>query len=410
MELFLARQPIFDRQLQVYAYELLYRSSERNQFDSADGTLASLQVLSTSLFSFGLEKVADGRLCYLNMDRELLLDGCKWLMPAQHFVLEVLETVPRDEAVFMACLSLRQQGYRLALDDFGISMIYDPLLEAADVVKVDFRSNTRQEIETLCHELAHLPLTLLAEKVETQEEFEWAKKTGFTYFQGFFFARPVVLRSRQIPGFKLNYLRILQEVCRKDLDVERLADLIKKDISLSHRLLRYINSAAFDFRNRLSSIQDVLVLLGDNEIRKWVSLAALPSLASDNPAELMVNSMVRARFCELLAGAMAMTAQQEDLFLAGIFSHLDAMMGRPMEELLSEIYLPDPVRGALYQRAEDNNRIADVYSLVLAYEAADWIRLEYYIAKCRLSSSQVTDAYREAVAWASKIYKQAKSL
>jgi c-di-GMP-related signal transduction protein len=410
MELFLARQPIFDRQLQVYAYELLYRSSERNQYDSSDGTLASLQVLSTSLFSFGLQKVADGKGCFLNLDRDLLLSGCEWLMPAQHFILEVLETVPRDEAIITACLDLRSQGYRLALDDFEASMIHDPLLETADIVKVDFRRNSREQIEMLSRHLKYLPLTLLAEKVETQEEFEWARKLGFHYFQGYFFARPVMLRSKQIPGFKLNYLRILQEVYRSELNLERLTHLIKQEISLSHRLLRYVNSAAFNFRNRLHSIHDALVMLGENEIRKWVSLAALPCMASDKPVELVVNSMVRARFCELLAGVMAMPRHREDLFLAGIFSHLDAMMGRPLEELLDEIVLPEPVRGALYQRPEENNPIADVYALVLAYEAADWPLLEQRVSKCRLTGPQVTEAYREAVDWASKIYQQAKTL
>jgi len=404
MELFLARQPIFDKELRVYAYELLYRNSEENRFSASNDGNASMEVMSSSLVAFGLDKVAGQRACFLNVDNHLLLESCHTLVPASRFILEILETVPRTEEVIEACTRLRKLGYKLALDDFDGNMLGDPLLKLADVIKVDFRATSRADRQRILKTTSKYPAVLLAEKVETQEEFHWARESGFEYFQGFFFARPSLMRCKDIPGFKLNYVRIIREVHEREIDIERLAVLVRREVSLLHRLLRYINSPLFSFRNRISSVQEALTLLGEKEIKRWVCLATLPSLASDKPAELVVNSMVRAKFAENLAIAAGMRSRSEELFVTGMLSHLDAMLDRPMPEILTEIPLPETIRNLLCSPDSAEGTQGHVFEMVLRHEAADWPALERICVHLGISPATIREAYQSSLQWAAEIY------
>ncbi|MBK9169802.1 MAG: EAL domain-containing protein [Bryobacterales bacterium] len=245
MEVLLARQPIFDASLNVFAYELLHRSPHSAVFAEEDGDKASLEVLANTLLTVGPASVLNGRLAFVNFTRELLLRGFADLMPPEALVVEILENVEADDAVVAACRALRRRRYKLALDDVVLSGPPPALAPLASFLKVDFYFTTDAERRQIVKRYKRPGLRLLAEKVETQEEFESAKRQGFTYFQGYFFARPVMISAQAIPSLKAASLRILSEVHAPDVNFWRLEKLLKRDVALCYRLLRYVNSAAF---------------------------------------------------------------------------------------------------------------------------------------------------------------------
>lgn len=401
----LARQPIFDSSLNVYGYELLYRSCRTNAFDAADGDLASMQVLATTLLTLGPDNVLGGKLGFINFTRELLLGDLAMLLPPDSFVIEILESVEPDDEVIAACRTLGRRGYRIALDDFILHNSQQPLVEFADILKVDFRLTTGPERRRIVQRYGRPGLTMLAEKVETAEELASARREGFGCFQGYFFARPVILAKTTIPSFKVNLLRILSEVYSREFDLRKIEGLFKQDMPLCYRLLRYVNSAVFGWRSRINSIHQAIVLLGEEDVRRWLTLAALPALASDKPEELVETAVLRARFCELLAPCAGLSHRASDLFLLGMFSLLDAMVGRPLEELLEELWLADDVRGALVGGRAEDNPLARVYRLALAWERSEWDAVTRIAAELGLRIDVISDLYFEATTWCAQIFE-----
>lgn len=404
MDVFVARQAVLDRHLDVYGYELLFRSCLDETSNNRNDRLASSQVICNSFFSIGAEKLLGGKRAFINFPRDLLIDEQASILPPQIAVVEILETVEPDPEVIAACRNLKSRGYLLALDDFARQRS-DPLSQFADIIKVDFQATTKAEQEGLLQLYGSRGIRMLAEKVETQEEFERARRMGYCYFQGYFFARPVVFSSREVPGFKLNYLRILREIHSPELQYDQLETLIRQELSLSYKLLRYVNSVAFYPRTEIHSIKQALVFLGENEIRKWVSLVTLLDLAVDKPAELVVTALLRARFCESLAGWAGLSRRQSDLFLMGMFSLLDAIVGRPLEELLGELALADDVRDALLGKASRESRMAAVYELVLAYEKGEWEGLSKTASRLGVPKEVIPDVYVDAISWSEQIFR-----
>ncbi len=398
-DVFLARQPIFDRTLNLFGYELLYRSCATCSYDGEDGDLASQRVLAHAAFTFGASFLLGGKRAFVNFTHGLLVGDLPSLLPPNALAVEILETVPVDDALLEACRSLRRRGYLIALDDFVATPENTPLIDLADIIKVDFRMTTESQRRQMIHAYTPAGIRLLAEKVETRQEFEIARDQGFTYFQGYFFARPVVLEQKEIPAQKTHFLRLMAEMQRPQIDYSHIENLIKQETSLCYRLLHYVNSAAFPTRTRIRSIQQALVLAGEDSLRKFVSLAALHGLASGRPNELVETAVLRARFAELLAPETGLAVRCSDLFLMGMFSLLDAMVGRPLEEILRSLPLPDDIQGTLLTHGAGEERVAGVYRLVLAYERADWDAVSALAAGLDLREPTVAALYREAATW-----------
>src|SRR5580658_7834691 len=254
MEVFVARQAIFDRQRQLYAYELLYRSdAARNEFDGTDAGAATRQVISSTMLSIGLENILCGKKAFLNFDHRLLSDGMHMSLPRQAIVIEILESVQPTADLIALCQTIHKQGYSIALDDFVAQPQFEPLTHIAKLIKVDFQATVREEQERLLRTYQPRGIMMLAEKVETYEEFEWARQAGYDLFQGYFFARPVIVSGRQIPALQATCLRLLRETQRQDLDFPRLELLIRGDVSLSFKLLRHANSAMYGRRDKTES-------------------------------------------------------------------------------------------------------------------------------------------------------------
>jgi len=405
VDILLARQPIFGSNLQVYGYELLYRACHNHGGSGSDGTVASMQVLANVLLTFGPARVLGGKVGFINFTRELLVSDLAYMLPWDSLVIEILETVVPDEPVIAACRKLKDRHYRLALDDFVDTEQSLPLVELANIIKVDFRSTPERERLRLVRSHARPGLRFLAEKVETSEEFEWARKNGFDYFQGFFLARPSMMARKEIPALKINTLRLLAQVHRRELDFGEVEELIKRDAPLCYRLLRYVNSGAFALPSRISSIRQAMMILGEEDMRKWIALAAIPALASDKPNELLERATLRARFCELLAPWAGPSPRGSELFLAGMFSLLDAMVGRPLGELLEELGLTDTVGAVLLGQSPAESGLSQVYRLALACEDADWDAVLRIAKKLRAPVEVVSDLYVEAVDWCVKLLR-----
>jgi len=410
MDVFVARQAIFDRRLKVYGYELLFRSRlDSNSAESADSA-ASLQVITNSFFSIGMERLLGGAKAFINFPQDLLTDERIFSLPARQTVIEILETVRPEPDLVDACRVLREKGYVLALDDFAHLNGWDRLANLVSIIKVDFRATTEDQQQALVERYSGRGICMLAEKIETQEEFQRACKMGYHYFQGFFFARPVIVSRREIPGSKLGYLKILQEIHRPELELLAIEGLIQREVSLASKLLRYVNSSIFGWVNPVHSIRQALALLGEQEIRNWVSLTALPTLASDKPSELIRTALLRARFSELLAPWAGIAHRKSDLFLIGLFSLLDAMLGRPLAEILDEMRLGGDIAEALLGTAPADQPLAGVFTLVRQYETAGWNALAEVASRLRVPTEIIVDLYLEAASWSDEIYHEAVTI
>jgi EAL and modified HD-GYP domain-containing signal transduction protein len=399
MEVFVARQPIFDRYRQLYAYELLFRSGLQNVFQATDSDRASIKVIADSFLRFGIQRMTGGKRAFINFTRDTLVKGYATLLPKEMVVVEILENVEQDVEVFDACKQLKRLGYTIALDDFVCEDWGNPLVHFADIIKVDFRATSTRLRAELPPLIASRKIRSLAEKIETRAEFDEAVELGYTYLQGYFFSKPMVLSGRDVPGVRGRYLEVLREVNAPSLDFAQIEALIKREPSLTYKLMTYINSVAFGFRSRITSIRQALALLGEDAVKKWASVVALAGLAQDQPTELVVSSLVRARFCELTAGATMLDDRAPELFFLGLFSLLDTITGRPMAEVLQDLPVADDVKLALLG---NRNRLRDVLNCALAYEQAEWDTLSLYANKLKLDDSDAARFYGDAVAWASE--------
>jgi c-di-GMP-related signal transduction protein len=401
MESFLARQSIFDRGLNVVGYEIFFRDGAENFFSAKDGDKATAQVIESALHTFGLGALTQGRRAYINMTRSLLLQNLITLLPPQSAVVEVLETVVPDAEVIAACKALKKAGYQIALDDFVPGGPAEALLPLADIVKIDFRATVPMQRSAVAKRCARPGVRLLAEKIETRQELGMATQMGYSLYQGYFFCKPEIVSRTEVPAYKLNYLRILQEVARREIDFDGLEKIVRQDVSLSIKLLRYINSAMFGLRSRVESIKHALVLVGVPQMRRWVALLALSSMGEDRPAELIVTALVRARFCEQVGILGGMEARAFDLFMIGMLSLVDAIVGRPMIEILADLPLSEEVKGVLQGNTAGLGRIL---RLTLAYEKGDWHRLSSFMTGLPFQEKQLPKLYQEAAAWADLIF------
>jgi c-di-GMP-related signal transduction protein len=397
-----ARQPIFDTHQRVFGYELLFRSGFENCFIFPDGDVATSRVLDSFMIE-GLEALWRPQKAFINFTRNALLNGLANLLPSKTLTVEILEDIEPDPPMIETCLKLKRQGYQIALDDLTTLEKRKPFLELADIVKVDFALTDEAQQQEMARRLRVRGVKLLAEKVETRDQFEKAAGWGYHYFQGFFFCQPQIISAREIPAFKAAYLQLLHAVHRKELNFGEIERILRRELSLSYRLLRYLNSPLFGLRGEVRSLRHALALLGEQHIKRWAALFSTMMLASDKPPELLVTSLMRARFCELLAGPLAGKTEPADFFLLGLFSLIDALLGRPMKDILEGIPLAAEIKVSLLG---GHNLHREVYECVLAVERADWNTLTQRAGKLGLQDEFVAGCYLQSVAWANEVVGQ----
>lgn len=386
---YLARQPILDRQERVFGYELLFRGGPETLWSAVNSDRASLSTMDYSLV-FGTGTLTGGKRAFINCTRELLVDGLVTLLPPDSTVLEILEDVEPEPEVIKACHRLRSLGYILAMDDFDAEDMDSAFLDLATYIKVDLRATSRNDQATIAQRLSRRGLILIAEKVETRDEFEFASGVGYQFFQGYFFCKPTIVSTHEIPSVQRNQLRLLQAASDPTLDLHALEQIIRPDVSLCYRLLRYLNSAAFGLYP-VRSIHHALTLLGEREIRKWIALVSAAMLAKSKTPELARMAIVRAKFCETYAAS----DQRENYFLAGLFSLLDAMLERPMEQLVGDLPIPDECRAALLG---NRNRLFELLQLCELCEKG-----EFDETTQDSDGASLWDTFHSAVTWSDAV-------
>ncbi len=393
---YVARQPIFDRHQKVFGYELLFRDGLENSF-RGDPDQASRATLDHSLL-MGLDVLCDGRRAFVNCTRDTLMKGLVTLLPAATTVVEILESVPDDPEVLATCGSLKKAGYTLALDDYVANDRRHELAEIADIIKVEMQLTTPEQRAELIRRFGPWRCRMLAEKVETQSQFMHSRDQGFVYFQGYFFRRPEILSTRDLPANRLNYLRMLQEVSRAELNLAALEDLVKTEASVCYRLLRYLNSSMFGFRSEIHSVRHALTILGERDLRRWVRLVATVGAGQDRPSDLVLSALVRGRFGELLAPAVP--RGDSDLFLMGLLSLIDAMLEIPMQDILERISLDQATKAVLLG---EPSPLQPVFQLILSHEGGQWEQAGRISRSLGLDPETVADQYWEAQQWAREL-------
>jgi c-di-GMP-related signal transduction protein len=394
--LYVARQPIFDCNEQVFGYELLFRDGVENAFHG-DADQASRATLDRA-FLMGLDVLCDGRRAFVNCTRDTLMMGLVTLLPATTTVVEILESVSLDPEVLAVCRSLKNAGYTLALDDYVADDRREKFADIADIIKVEMKLTTPEQRAALIKRFGPGRCRMLAEKVETYGAFAEARNQGFDYFQGYFFRRPQVLSTNDVPANRLNYLRMLQEVSRPDLDLRALEKLVKAEASVCYRLLRYLNSTAFAFRSEIHSVRHALTILGERDLRRWVRLVATVGAGQDKTTDLVLSALVRGRFGELLATEVP--HGESDLFLLGLLSLIDAMLEMPIEQILQRISLDLPTRAVLLGQPSP---LQPVFQLILAHESGDWEQATKLTRQLRLDPQTVAAYYWQAQQWAREL-------
>jgi len=397
----IARQPILTADENVFGYELLFREDpEQNRFVS-DRETATCQTIDT-LNSIGLDVLCDGALAFVNCTQQMLVKEYFLLLPPDEIVLEIQENVPADASVVGACQRLKHKGYFIALDNFVPGDAREALVPYADFLKVDIRKVPGAGAAALAKQHGSKSRRMLAQKVETRDGFLTAQKDGFTYFQGYFFQHPQRMRVRKIPASRTTYLRLLQAVSKQEPDFLEIEELVKHEASLCHRLLRYLNSPLLGLSSPVQSVRHGLNLLGERELVRWVRMATTLVMGQDRPSELVHASLVRARFCELIAPKVQ--HGESDLFLLGVLSLMDAILEVPMGLIVDHLSL-DPATKAqlLCGKSGGSTPLSPIYDLMVAREAGDWEKVTSLGKQLNLSLFFMNKAYTEAMKWSHEI-------
>ena len=401
VDIYVAREPILDRFRRTHAYELLFRDAPTKTIGGKGADRATVNVIDISFFVFGAETLTGGRPAFVNFTREALVGGYAGTVPGNLLVVEIFEDVPADPDVIRACRALKAAGCTIALDDVVSATLPAELVAVADIVKVDFSKTSAFTRHHIARTLRRPGMKMLAEKVETEKEFRQALDSGYDYFQGYFFARPSLVTGRAIAAFKLNILNLIREVHRPDVIHARVEDIIKHEVSLALKLLTD-HHAAWGMRRPVESVQHAIPLLDDQALRKWASVVAMAALGSDHPNELVVASVVRASFCEGLLIEMGQADLAQDAFFLGLFSMIDAFLGRPLSEAVERLLLSEDVRIA---PLGGDNLLRRAYTLVLAWERGTWDEVALLAADLGLPIDLIVARYKAALDFGNSVGK-----
>jgi c-di-GMP-related signal transduction protein len=404
VDVYLGRQPILDRGWNVAGYELLFRSNQANLCDSTDGASAIAQVFVNAVLGIGLDRLLGGKPAFINFDRTLLFGDWTTLLPPDKVVIEIPETVTPDQEILSACHKLQDQGYALALHNCLDDERAEAFVQFVDILKVDFQQTSPAIQEKIVLRHHKLKLRIVAENVETESAFRRASQLGYDYFQGFFFASPAVLQTARVPASQMNGLRLVKEMQRQEMDFDAIERLIRHDLSFSHSLLTYLNSSAFHWADRIESVRQGLLLLGSDEIRRWVWMATLSSLGQNRPPVLMAQVLMRGRFCEVIANSAQLSLGDSDPFLVGMFSLLDAILQRPLERILDELNIGRNIRNALLGAAGEADPLSLVLRIVKSYEVADFQEVDAAARVVGLSAEALSSCYFQSLFWVEAVY------
>lgn len=404
METYISRQPIFDEREQVYAYELLYRSSEQNHYDSTDADLATYDVISKTLISFDFHELSQGHPCFINFTENLLMSSIFNQLSEKNVVVEILEDIPITDRVVKRVQELKQRGYRIALDDFLLleELKESPIFKYVDIIKVDFmlaNEEERLKIDRLVNtDYPHI--ALLGEKIETMEQYRWAKLHGYKLFQGYFFKEPQVMTTEDIPMNVLEYYRLIALLRDPNTSLDEIATIIERDLSLTYKLLKLINSTRQKQRPKVRSIKAAILSFGIVNLQQWLYILTYREMTdiktSGRIEEVMKESIIRAKLCESLAKKKEQKHYSE-YFLVGMFSLIDVILNRSIVQIMNQLPLPEEVIATL---TGGESEMQVYLQLAIAVEQMDMPQIHMYCEQLSLQIEDVMAMYYHASNWA----------
>ncbi|MFV1468424.1 MULTISPECIES: EAL and HDOD domain-containing protein [Idiomarina] len=392
---YIARQPILTRDQKVYGYELLFRDSNSNSFPNIDPNEATSKLLLEQHLLGDIQTLCMGKQAFINFHARTLLNDFPSFLNARTVWVELLETVGVDAPLLEACSSTTSKGYRIALDDHDFDGQWDPVIPMINMVKVDIQEQGLN-LESKIRFFKEKGIPLLAERVETYDEFERCLELGFDYFQGFFFEKPQVVQQKSLSPNRISKLTLLSEVHKKELDLNTIRQIIEQDLSLTYSLLKLVNSALYGGRKKIENIQHALVYLGDAEIRRFVTLVVLANVSAGQPEELTIKSVTRGRFMELVTVEILNEKHRSSAFLAGMLSLLDIILGVPMDDVLKQLPLSSEITKGLKSREGVWGYLLQMTEI---YERGEWDALDKHPLKQKLNGTDIGQLYIDASQW-----------
>lgn len=397
--MFIARQPIFTNRMDVYGYELLYRAHKDSvRFEGVSPMTATAGVLE-ELFEAGVEHIVGEKRAFVNFGADFLKADWTELLDSRQLIIELMPDVVPDDALVARVKQLKQKGYYIALDAFGGDYEAHPLIPYADIVKFDLMERPLESLMVPVKQALQDRKILLAEKIETQGEFDRALAMGFHLFQGFFFSKPDIVEkaTTRETSLKSQYALILNELKKEEPSYRVMAEIIEHDVNLAYRLLRVVSGRAED--NLVLSIRRALAYMGLKEIERWINILMIQDIGNSKPRELMAISLVRTKFSEAIAVLGHKKQLKDEAAMMGLFSMLDAMLDQSMEEALGSVALAPSVKEALiYHRGE----LMPILNLVRAYEQGNWELSGRLCQLMEIDSEHLSALYVDAVKWANE--------
>lgn len=402
MTLMVGRQPILDQHGVTYGYELLYRGDGEHEFLKMSAEEVTSSVINSSFYETEIGSLSSGKVSFINFTAKLIIDEIWRVLPKHRVVIEFLESVEATPEIIAAVKTMKAADYRIALDDFVYREDLEPLIELADIIKVDIRDTDSATIASLARRFLPKGKILLAEKVETLQEFKTCRDLGYTLFQGYFFARPSLMPTTSRQDSKASKLRLMQKIHDPDVDYGEVVEILKADPNLSLKLLKYINSVAMGVRHEITSLRMALALIGLMNFKKWASVLIMASFSDGKPMELLRLTLIRGRLCELLSEAMGKSDHSSEYFLVGIFSLLDATLDKPMDVLVKDLPLADDIIETLLGH---ETRYQQILSIAYILESNIEIGTKLNEIGCKLDETTVAQINQSAIIWSDEIIK-----
>jgi len=398
VDIYIARQPIFKKDMGIFGYELLHRRNSDNYYESEDHSGATAELVKNSFLVLDFDNLTDGTRGFINFTQDLLEAEIPNILPKEKVVVEILETVAATDIVIEVCKKLKKEGYILALDDLVFDRDdsdYTPLIELADIVKIEFSSIDKKKQRELIKKYKN-KVTFLAEKVETREEFKEASEMGYELFQGYFFCRPIMMKSKEIASLNTHLIEILKELQKREPSFLTISEIIEKDLGLTYKLLKMANSIYYGAKLEITSLKQALVRLGIQEMKRWISILLIKDFENDENSELIKVCLLRGKLLSLMAGELNRAGQETDFFFTGVLSSIDIIMDREMKEILADLALSEEVKKALL---EGEGQLGDCLDAVLLYERLNFEESMSKLAEMGIDLGRFTELYIEALAW-----------
>jgi len=398
MDIYVARQPILSKDMKLFGYELLYRRGSFNYYDSDDHSSATNELLHNTFLVMGFDQLTDGTKGFINFTQDLLENETPRLLPKDRVVVEILESVEASDALIAVCKKLKVDGYMIALDDFIFNRTgydYTPLIELADIIKVEFTSTDKQEQRKLINKYKN-KIMFLAEKIETREQYIDACEMGYELFQGYFYSKPLMVKAKEIASLNIHLIRILEELQKENPNLSFITDTLQKDLGLSYKLLKMANSIFYGGRYMIVSLRQALLRLGIQEMKRWITIMLVKDFENDENSELIKMCLLRGKLLSLISQELNQKQAETDFFLTGLLSSIDTILNMDMEKVLHSLALSDEVRNALLGQ---EGQLKECLDCVLKYETFDFDDARTGFMKLHISMERHMELYMEALAW-----------